>query len=257
MRKFTLYSGRAATPMLLSLLPLLSALHAPRGVAPRGVPPRVASVRCEGVRASAAPLPLLVCTTAPSLEGMAFCREALASGEYRVRALTRNPSSPRAAALEEMGAELCVADNLDPRSLRAAFEGAQASPAHTRHILSMCHKHTHTHTHTHTNTHHLPPPLSSFILCVPMLFCHLQGIYAITTWSGSSFGADGAVLRADNLDSEFLMASEIRQENKNTYVKFPRVSHGIRMGESSDRVFLCRGSTSSRRRRRRRGLSIL
>ena len=179
--------------MLLSLLPLLSALHAPRGVAPRGVPPRVASVRCE------------------AREGMAFCREALASGEYRVRALTRNPSSPRAAALEEMGAELCVADNLDPRSLRAAFEGAQASPAHTRHILSMCHKHTHTHTHTHTNTHHLPPPLYSFILCVPMLFCHLQGIYAITTWSGSSFGADGAVLRADNLDSEFLMASEIRQ----------------------------------------------
>ena len=146
---------------------MLGALHAPRGVPPRGVPPRVASVRCEGVRASAAPLPLLVCTTAPSLEGMAFCREALASGEYRVRALTRNPSSPRAAALEEMGAELCVADNLDPRSLRAAFEGAQASPAHTRHILSMCHKHTHTHTHTHAHTHTICPlpSIRSFCVC--------------------------------------------------------------------------------------------
>ena len=147
MRKFTLYSGRAATPMLLSLLPLLSAVHAPRGVAPRGVPPRVASVRCE------------------AREGMAFCREALASGEYRVRALTRNPSSPRAAALEEMGAELCVADNLDPRSLRAAFEGAQASPAHTRHILSMCHKHTHTHTHTHKHTPSAPSPLFVHFVC--------------------------------------------------------------------------------------------
>ena len=156
--------------MLHSLLPLLGALHAPRGLPPRGVPPRVASVRCAGVRASAAPLPLLVCTTAPSLEGMAFCREALASGEYRVRALTRNPSSPRAAALEEMGAELCVADNLDPRSLRAAFEGAQASPAHTRHILSMCHKHTHTHTHTSS-----APPLYSFALCVPMFFLSFAG----------------------------------------------------------------------------------
>ena len=179
--------------MLHSLLPLLGALHAPRGV-----PPRVASVRCEGVRASAAPLPLLVCTTAPSLEGMAFCREALASGEYclslnvappllpyvrdlivrntktsgeyRVRALTRNPSSPRAAALEEMGAELCVAGNLDPRSLRAAFEGAQASPAHTRHILSMCHKNTHTHTHLIC-----PPPLFVRFVCADVFFVICRG----------------------------------------------------------------------------------
>ena len=199
--------------MLLSLLPLLGALHAPRGVPPRGVPPRVASVRCEGVRASAAPLPLLVCTTAPSLEGMAFCREALASGEYclslnvappllpyvrdlivrntktsgeyRVRALTRNPSSPRAAALEEMGAELCVADNLDPTSLRAAFEGAQASPPHTRHILSMRHKHTHTHTHT---PHLSPPSLFVRFVCADVCFVIRRGSMRSPHGAGAPLG---------------------------------------------------------------------
>lgn len=68
--------------------------------------------------------PLLVCTTAPSLEGTAFCRQVLKRGKFRVRALTRNPDSPRSKALEEMGAELFVADNEDVESLRRAFEGA-------------------------------------------------------------------------------------------------------------------------------------
>ena len=68
--------------------------------------------------------PLLVCTTAPSLEGMAFCRQVLKRGKFRVRALTRNLESPRSKVLEEMGAELFVADNEDVESLRRAFKGA-------------------------------------------------------------------------------------------------------------------------------------
>ena len=68
--------------------------------------------------------PLLVCTTAPSLEGTAFCRQVLKRGKFRVRALTRNLESPRSKVLEEMGAELFVADNEDIESLRRAFEGA-------------------------------------------------------------------------------------------------------------------------------------
>lgn len=69
-------------------------------------------------------LPMLVCTTAPSLEGTAFCRQVLKRGKFRVRALTRNPDSPRSKALEAMGAELFVADNEDIESLQKAFEGA-------------------------------------------------------------------------------------------------------------------------------------
>lgn len=68
--------------------------------------------------------PLLVCTTAGSLEGMAFCRQVLKRGKFRVRALTRNLDSPRAKVLQDMGAELFVADNEDIESLRRAFEGA-------------------------------------------------------------------------------------------------------------------------------------
>lgn len=106
--------------------------------------------------------PLIVCTTAPSLEGMAFCRSAIASGEYRVRALCRNPQSPRAAKLASMGAELCVADNHDVNSLRRAFQGA-------------------------------------------------DGIYAITTWSGSGFAADGSPIRSHDLDAAALESSEVAQ----------------------------------------------
>ena len=68
--------------------------------------------------------PLLVCTTAGSLEGTAFCRQVLKRGKFRVRALTRNLESPRSKALQEMGAELFVADNEDVESLRRAFKGA-------------------------------------------------------------------------------------------------------------------------------------
>ena len=107
--------------------------------------------------------PLLVCTTATSLEGMAFCQHALKNpGEFRVRALCRNDGSARARMLAKLGAEVVVADNLDQTGLEAAFEGA-------------------------------------------------AGLYAITTWSGSTFRADGTVERAANLDAHHLEESEVQQ----------------------------------------------
>lgn len=69
--------------------------------------------------------PLLCVTTASSLEGAAFCRHALRTpNEFRVRALVRNPSSLRARQLEELGAEIVVADNHDVDALSKAFDGA-------------------------------------------------------------------------------------------------------------------------------------
>lgn len=93
---------------------------------------------------------------------MAFCRHALASGNFRVRALCRNPESVRAKSLADHGAEICIADNCDLDSLKAAFEGA-------------------------------------------------HGVYAITTWSGSSFADDGSLVRANDLDPGRLEESEVAQ----------------------------------------------
>ena len=96
------------------------------------------------------PPPLLCVTTASSLEGVAFCRNALHTpGEFRVRALVRNLHSARARTLAELGAEVMVADNEDEESLRSAFDG-------------------------------------------------VDGLYAITTWSGSSFTEGGQVVRAES-----------------------------------------------------------
>eukprot|EP00966_Prymnesium_polylepis_P144446 3335630-Prymnesium_polylepis.1 len=55
---------------------------------------------------------------------MAFCRQTLNSGEFRVRALCRNLHSPRATALAEMGAEVVFGDNSDVDSLRDGFADA-------------------------------------------------------------------------------------------------------------------------------------
>ena len=109
------------------------------------------------------PPPLLCVTTASSLEGVAFCRNALHTpGEFRVRALVRNLHSARARTLAELGAEVMVADNEDEESLRSAFDG-------------------------------------------------VDGLYAITTWSGSRFTEGGQVVRADNLDPQHLEESEVKQ----------------------------------------------
>lgn len=54
--------------------------------------------------------------------GGATARALLKRG-WRVRAVTRNPSSEQAQALVALGAELCQADMGDPASLAAAFSG--------------------------------------------------------------------------------------------------------------------------------------
>ena len=90
----------------------------------RSVSMRMSSNSLSGETIENENKPLLVCTTAPSLEGTAFCRQVLKRGKFRVRALTRNVDSPRSQALKKMGAELFVADNEDVESLRRAFEGA-------------------------------------------------------------------------------------------------------------------------------------
>ncbi|MGW4210648.1 NmrA family NAD(P)-binding protein [Lentzea sp. NPDC004789] len=52
-----------------------------------------------------------------------MARHLLADG-WRVRALTRDPSSPAAARLVSAGAEVVRADLDSPESLRSAFAGA-------------------------------------------------------------------------------------------------------------------------------------
>ena len=48
-------------------------------------------------------------------------------GEFRARALTRNPSSEKARALAELGAEVVAANVDDAASMARAFEGADAA----------------------------------------------------------------------------------------------------------------------------------
>jgi len=49
------------------------------------------------------------------------------AGEFRVRALTRDPDSDAARALATEGAEVVRADIDDPASMQAAFEGAHGA----------------------------------------------------------------------------------------------------------------------------------
>src|SRR5256885_2141589 len=46
------------------------------------------------------------------------------SGDFRARALTRDPESPKAKELAALGAEVVGGDADDPASLKPAFEGA-------------------------------------------------------------------------------------------------------------------------------------
>ncbi len=66
---------------------------------------------------------LIVVTGAAGQQGGAVARHLLSNG-WKVRALTRDPGKPAARALAEAGAEVVRADNDDPTSLEAAFEGA-------------------------------------------------------------------------------------------------------------------------------------
>jgi uncharacterized protein YbjT (DUF2867 family) len=63
---------------------------------------------------------------ATGAQGGGVARAILAdkSGEFSVRAMTRNPDSEKAAALRSAGAEIVAGDFEDAGSLRRAFEGA-------------------------------------------------------------------------------------------------------------------------------------
>lgn len=69
---------------------------------------------------------LIAVVGATGAQGGAVARAILAdrSGEYAVRALTRNPESAKARELAAAGAEVVAADLDDEASVRAAFEGA-------------------------------------------------------------------------------------------------------------------------------------
>jgi uncharacterized protein YbjT (DUF2867 family) len=66
---------------------------------------------------------------ATGAQGGGLVRAILAdrSGQFRARALTRNPSSDQANALAGAGAEVVAADVDDPASLRRGFEGAHGA----------------------------------------------------------------------------------------------------------------------------------
>ena len=65
----------------------------------------------------------IVVTGATGLQGGAVSRQLLAQG-WRVRALTRNPRSPKAKALAALGAEVVQGDMADPASLAPIFRDA-------------------------------------------------------------------------------------------------------------------------------------
>ncbi|MGW9206147.1 NmrA family NAD(P)-binding protein [Embleya sp. NPDC055664] len=71
-----------------------------------------------------AAIPVLV-TGATGRQGGAVARVLLAQGTP-VRALVRDPSTPRARAVEELGAHLCVGDLTEPATLEAAVDGVRA-----------------------------------------------------------------------------------------------------------------------------------
>ncbi|MFE6489058.1 NmrA family NAD(P)-binding protein, partial [Streptomyces sp. NPDC057757] len=68
--------------------------------------------------------PVLV-TGATGRQGGATTRALLARGTA-VRALVRDPSTPRARAVEELGAQLVVGDLTEPATLAAAVDGVRA-----------------------------------------------------------------------------------------------------------------------------------
>src|SRR5216110_1590176 len=57
-------------------------------------------------------------------QGGGVVEAMLASGQYTVRVVSRNPASKAAEALEKRGVQVVKGDLLEPSSLRAAFAGA-------------------------------------------------------------------------------------------------------------------------------------
>ncbi|KAL1390210.1 hypothetical protein HDK64DRAFT_327220 [Phyllosticta capitalensis] len=68
----------------------------------------------------------IVVTGATGTQGSAVVRVMLETGNWKVRAVTRNPESDSAKAIAAKGAEIVVADYDDEASVKKAFEGAHA-----------------------------------------------------------------------------------------------------------------------------------
>jgi uncharacterized protein YbjT (DUF2867 family) len=64
---------------------------------------------------------------ATGTQGQSVIDAVLQDGKYRVRALTRNPSSEKAQTLSARGVEVVKADLNDERSLIKAFEVRKCS----------------------------------------------------------------------------------------------------------------------------------
>jgi uncharacterized protein YbjT (DUF2867 family) len=57
-------------------------------------------------------------------QGGAVARSLLRNPEFRVRAITRNPSSEHSKALRVLGAEVIRGDGFKPHDMEAAFKGS-------------------------------------------------------------------------------------------------------------------------------------
>ncbi|KAJ5670393.1 uncharacterized protein N7477_005756 [Penicillium maclennaniae] len=68
--------------------------------------------------------PLVTIFGATGNQGGAVARSLLKNPSFKVRALTRNPSSDASQALASQGAEIRQADGFDKKSMRAAFAGS-------------------------------------------------------------------------------------------------------------------------------------
>ncbi|KAJ6113568.1 hypothetical protein N7523_006885 [Penicillium sp. IBT 18751x] len=68
--------------------------------------------------------PLVTIFGATGNQGGAVARSLLKNPSFKVRALTRNPSSDASQALASQGAEIQQADGFDKTSMRAAFAGS-------------------------------------------------------------------------------------------------------------------------------------
>jgi len=70
--------------------------------------------------------PILTVIGATGAQGSSVVNSALATGHYKVRAVTRNTTSEKAAALKARGVEVVSADVNDEASLVKAFDGSTA-----------------------------------------------------------------------------------------------------------------------------------
>ncbi|EKG13553.1 NmrA-like protein [Macrophomina phaseolina MS6] len=69
---------------------------------------------------------VIVVTGATGTQGSSVVHVLLQTGEWHVRAVTRNPDGEKAKALAAKGAEVVAADYDDEESVRKAFTGAHA-----------------------------------------------------------------------------------------------------------------------------------